>query len=511
MGTLRRLPGRAQSSRPRARVIVFALLVGASLAIHGAADTDADLQLQLATLLYDETRYQEALQAFDQAAQASDPLVAVRGRKGSVRTALKVAEFARAKREAETLQTLAPQDPEAIALYGDALWSAGLFDEADRAYRDASALAPDSSRARFGVARSLAATNHLDEALDMALAASALAPRDGDIHALAGDIYERLHQFAQAANAYRNYINLLPNKDRSEKAAWARAQVEFLDAFGDVQPVDIDEQDENMLHTIPFTLKQDKIVVQARVNGGRLQDFILDTGSEETVISRETASRERIRPITYTLSAGVGEVGLRGLQLAKLKELEVGTLQIRNLPILIKNPALRGIPKREGESFSPLSIGMSMMIDYQKRLLTIGSKLPPVTPDVRLPMRVHRLAMVRGLLNSKHPTYFVVDTGGEVISISSETAQTLPASPFRRIPLRVWGTSGWDRDAFLMPGMDLDFDRIEYRNFSLVVLNLRAPSLLLGFQLGGIVGHKFLAPYRVSMDLEQSELRLEKF
>ena len=54
------------------------------------------------------------------------------------------------------------------------------------------------------------------------------------------------------------------------------------------------------------------------------------------------------------------------------------------------------------------------------------------------------------------------------------------------------------------------FDRIEYRNFSLVVLNLRAPSLLLGFQLED-VGHKFLAPYRVSMDLEQSELRFEKF
>ena len=506
MRTLRRIPGRTRSS-----VVALALLVGGTLALRGAADTDADLQLQLATLLYDETRYQEALQAFDQAAQSTNPQLAVRARKGTVRTSLKVAEFGRAKREAEALKSLAPSDPEAVALYGDALWSAGLFDEADRAYRDALALAPDSSRARFGVARSLAATSRLNDALDMALAASAVAPRDGDIHALAGDIYERLHQFAQAANSYRNYINLLPNKDRSEKAAWARAQVEFLDAFGDSQPVDVDEQDQNMLHTIPFTLKQDKIVVQAKVNGGRFQDFILDTGSEETVISRETASRERIRPITYTLSAGVGEVGLRGLQLAKLKELEVGTLQIRNLPILIKNPALRGIPKREGESFSPLSIGMSMMIDYQKRLLTIGRKLPDVKADIKLPMRVHRLAMVRGLLNSKHPTYFVVDTGGEVISISSETAQTLPASPFRRIPLKVYGTSGWDRDAFLMPGMDLDFDRIEYRNFSLVVLNLRAPSLLLGFQLGGIVGHKFLAPYRVSMDLEQSELRLEKF
>ena len=45
---------------------------------------------------------------------------------------------------------------------------------------------------------------------------------------------------------------------------------------------------------------------------------------------------------------------------------------------------------------------------------------------------------------------------------------TLEPSPFRRIPLRVYGTSGWDRDAFLMPGVDLDFDQIAYRNFPLV-------------------------------------------
>jgi len=154
---------------------------------------------------------------------------------------------------------------------------------------------------------------------------------------------------------------------------------------------------------------------------------------------------------------------------------------------------------------------LSMMIDYEKRILTIGSHLPSMDADYRLPMRINRLAMVRGLLNERHPAYFVVDTGGEVISISSDTAQVLPPSAYRRIPLRVWGTSGWDRDAFLLPGVNLDFDRLEYRNFPLVVLNLRAPSLLLGFQLGGIVGHKFLSPYRVAIDVARSELRLQKF
>jgi Flp pilus assembly protein TadD/predicted aspartyl protease len=491
--------------------VAAALLAGGTLALRADANHDADLQYQLATLLFDETRYQDALEAFDRAARSTDPVMAVRARKGKVRSALRVAEFALAHREAETLTKQAGEDAEALALYGDALWAMGLFDDADRTYSNALTRAPDLGRARFGQARSLAATNQLPRALDLALAASAASPRDGEIHALLGDIYERLNRFDEAANAYNNYINLLPNKDRSEKAAWSRAQVEFLESFQGIVPVDIDEQDRSMLHTLPFKLVKDKIIVQGRVNGGRSMDFVLDTGSEETVISRETAQRERIRPVTYTLSAGVGEVGLRGLQLAQVKRMEFGTLEVRNLPVLIKNPALRGIPKREGESFSPLSLGMSMMIDYQKRLLTIGRQLPVGKPDFTLPMRVHRLAMVRGLLNSTQPTYFVVDTGGEVISISAATASALPPSPFRRIPLKVWGTSGWDRDAFLMPGVNLDFDRIEYRNFPLVVLNLRAPSLLLGFQLGGIVGHKFLAPYKVSMDLANSELRLEKF
>jgi len=495
--------------------VVFSIAALCTLALSAderSSSGDADLQFQLANQLFEENRLQEALKAFDRATQTDDTGLAAQARKGKIRTSLKVAEFGMARQEAEKLVAARGDDADALALLGDALWSNGLFDEADRAYDRALAASPESPRARFGHAKSLATRSKLKEALDEALAASASAPRDGEIHAAIGDIYERLNRYDEAVIAYSNYINLLPNKDRSDKAAWARAQVEFLQAFAGITPAEIDAKDLARLHTLPFKLVKDKIVVQARVNGGRLQDFILDTGSEETVLSRETAQRERVRPITYTLSAGVGEVGLRGLQLARVKSLVFGTLEVRNLPVLIKNPALRGIPKREGESFSPLSLGMSMTIDYQAKLLTIGrSKLPPAgTAMTRLPMRVSRLAMVRGVLNSNYPAYFVVDTGGEVISISSDTASALPTNSFRRIPLKVWGTSGWDRDAFLLPGNDLDFDHIEYRNFPLVVLNLRAPSVLLGFQLGGIVGHKFLSNYRVSMDLEQSELRLEK-
>jgi Flp pilus assembly protein TadD/predicted aspartyl protease len=499
----------------RTVVVASALGCGAVLALHaadGIPTHDAELQFQIATLFFDDTKYFEAIDAYRRAEKATtDPALALKARKGRVRAALRVAEFTSAREDAEAMRRDAPRDPEVLTLHGDSLWAAGLFDESDDAYRDALAINPASSRARFGLARSLATRNQLDQALNEVLAASAAAPRDAEIHHVVGDIYERMHRFDEAANAYMNYINLLPNKDRSEKAAWSRAQVKFLKAFSGKVPVQIDGADLGVLHTVPFRLLNDKVVVQGKVNGGRAQDFVLDTGSEETVLSRSTASRAGVAPITYTLSAGVGEVGLRGLQLGRLDSLEIGTLKIRNLPVLIKNPALRGIPKREGDSFSPLSLGMSMAIDYQKRLLTIANSLPEGEPDFRLPMRIHRLAMVRGTLNNTRPAYFVIDTGGEVISISADTADTLETNAPRRIPLKVYGTSGWDRDAFLLTGVNLNFDTIEYRNFPIVVLNLRAPSILLGFQVGGIVGHKFLGNYRVAMDLARSELRLDKF
>ena len=187
----------------------------------------------------------------------------------------------------------------------------------------------------------------------------------------------------------------------------------------------------------------------------------------------------------------------------------MGTLTLRNVPAIIKNPPLTGMPETRVEnSISPLAFGMSTAIDYQNHRLIIAHQLPDEPADIVLPLRLHRLALVRGVVNKDHPKSFIIDTGGEVISISLSTANTLDIVPARHIPLQVFGTSGWDPDAFLLPGIHLAFDRIQYENFSVVVLNLHRPSALLGFHVGGIVGHKFLSNYRVALDLQSSTLRL---
>ena len=155
---------------------------------------------------------------------------------------------------------------------------------------------------------------------------------------------------------------------------------------------------------------------------------------------------------------------------------------------------------------------MSTVIDYRNNRLILARTLPDEEPaDVVMPMWVERLAVICGVVNGKHSRSFVVDTGGEVISISLGTARSLNMRPVRNIPLKVYGTSGWDEDAYLLPGVNLDFNIVSYENYPVVVLNLHRPSVLLGFQLGGILGHTFLSNYVVSMDIGRSELRLKRF
>ncbi len=498
----------------RAAAVAALTIASASLVIYADATPQSqsgEVQIQLGNEFLAEGRYADALDAFRRALNLADADDLRAARSGVILSALRVAEFDLARVEAEKLVESSPQSPDAQVLYGDALWAAGLFEEAETHYREALAQAPDLARGHHGMARALAARSRLETAMDEAQTALRLSPRDMEVHHTVGAIYERMHRFEEAANAYSNYVNLLPNKDHSERADWSRSEIKFLRSFGQRVPFETEPGTENELYTIDFRLVNEKVVVRAKVNDGSFQDFVVDTGAENTVLSRPTAQRLGIAPITYTLSAGVGDVGVRGLQLARINTLELGPLKLHNVPCMIKDPPLRDLPVKEAESLSPLALGFSMIIDYKTRKITFGRHIPEEPSDITLPMRLHRLATVRGTVDGTHTANFVVDTGGEVISISRATAAALNRpEPARRIALKVFGTSGWDRDAFLMPGVDLSFDTIRYTNFPVVVLNLSTPSALLGFQLGGIVGHKFLSRYRVGIDVERSVLRLKQ-
>jgi hypothetical protein len=183
-------------------------------------------------------------------------------------------------------------------------------------------------------------------------------------------------------------------------------------------------------------------------------------------------------------------------------------MTVFNLPCMIKTPALRDLPIDQVDGFSPLALGLSMTIDYRHRKLYIGEPLPDASPAKDMPLRYNRLPTVQGVVNGT-PASFIVDTGGEAISISTSTARSLlTPDDRRRLKLQVYGASGIDSEAYLLPGVHLAFGPLSMPNQAVVVLNLRAPSVLLGYEVGGILGYRLLGKYRVEFDLQRSLLRL---
>jgi Flp pilus assembly protein TadD len=469
---------------------------------------EAQRILEAATTHFTASRYREALAAFDEATRSADPDLATDARKGVVRAALRLAEFDTAARTARVLADEPEPDDQMLALYGDAQWGLGLFDEAEAAYTRALDRNPRSSRARFGLARALATRSRLADALGHVQQAQIDDPSDPDVYALTGAIHERLNHFEAAADAYTAYASRVPPNEPTP-AAVARGRAEFLRSFRNRVPMVMDDANLERPYSMPFKLVRNKVVVQGRLNGVPV-DWVLDTGAERVGVTFDVAARARLQPVTSTITAGVGRSSLRQVRLARAESLEVGPLRIRQVPVSVRNPAANGAPRWQSQSLSPLALGLSSVVDYPARRITLARALPEPAAGTRLPLRVHRLPFVRGTVNASRPVYFVVDTGGELMSLSTDVAAGLNMTPPRHIPLRVLGMSGPDEEAYVLPGVDLDFAEIGYRRFGLAVLNLRAPSVLLGFQVGGIVGHKFLGGYRVSMDLPRSELTLER-
>jgi len=503
----------AVRARSLSALLSAIVALGLVSALRGSAQADApDLQLQRGQTRYAEGRFGEALTAFVQAARADVAAIKGPAQIGVLQAALRLAEFDLARSTGVALLRERPSDPFILSLYGDAMWSAGLFEEASQAYGNAAALNPDEARAHNGLARILSAKVRYLEALDHALTAVRLAPQEADFSFTLGATYQRMGRYQEASAAIERFIALLPKRDSDDRALFARSTIKALRAYGNAVPNNI-AGSPNTVYVLPFRLSNEKIVVAGRINRGDEIEFVVDTGAELATVSRRAAERHGVTPITFTVSAGVGEIGLRGLQIGRINSLQLGALSVQNVPCIIKTPALVDLPTAERESVSPLALGLSMAVDYKKRTITLARHLPADTarPDETMSLWMTRLATVRGLVGDQHARSFVVDTGGQVISISTETAKALPLMPgVSRIALKVYGASGWDRDAYLLAGVNLAFNDIHFNMMSVVVLNLRAPSVLLGYELGGIVGHQFLSKYHVSFDLEKAELRLRK-
>src|SRR3954447_14304504 len=99
-------------------VAIAALLALAVLVIRvdgqQVASQASDIQLRLGRILFEQGQYPEALEAYRTAVKADDSATVREAHAGLISSALRVADFELARRDAEALVAIAPQDPDAL-------------------------------------------------------------------------------------------------------------------------------------------------------------------------------------------------------------------------------------------------------------------------------------------------------------------------------------------------------------------------------------------------------------
>ena len=491
-----------------ARSVVPALAL--TITLSAQEPPSQENQLERGDTLMSRLQYEDAYVVYKSLRESNEAQTRVRAGAGMVRALLRLNLYAEAAREGAAVAARDGELASALSLHGDALWASGYFQEAEARYDEALTIDPADAIALHGRGRSLAARRQFDRAMADVKQAISEAPKEPSFYYTLASILEETRQYKASADALDKYLDLIPSRDQSEMAKWAASQSAFLRSFGNKVPFELISNNE--VYTIPFRVQDGRVLVRGRVNGNAAADFALDTGTDQTTLTPQVAQRAGVRPAQTLQTAGVGSIGVgfRELQVGRLDELLIGDFRIRNVPGLIKSPSLTEIPRAEGAGFNPLALGFSIELDYKRGVMTMAKHFDDGDFPTRLPMRIQRLATVRATINGKTPVSLVLDTGGTAVTVSRKVAARLDVNPSTRlVPVHVYGTSGWDRTAFLLPFLDIELaPGVGTSQKSVTVLNLDAPSALLGYEMGGILGHEFLRHYFVRIDLERAEVGL---
>jgi len=382
---------------------------------------------------------------------------------------------------------------------GDRHFRVALFDPAERAFRSALAQDAQSGPAHLGLARTLAASRHLDVARGEAELAVQLAPLPQGQLTLAA-LREESGDLSGSVAALREYL-AGARGEPPVRIQRARAQMELLEIAGSAP---LRRVGGSPVVTLAIDLVQDKVLFKASVNGRVPIDMVLDTGADQFVVSNKTAERAGLR----RTAGGAG----RGAQMGLIETLDIAGISVRRVPAIIRHEPLIVLANRAGEAFSPLPLGLSMIVDYGRRELTLGQRLPFEPADVELPLHIAGLPVIAGS-HAGRAVSFVIDTGADVSSVSSATfaeARLGPSS--RQIPMRLFDALGKRQpDAFLVtPGLDLAFGAIQLPGYPVVVRTWPDVEAAYGFEMGGILGHNFLRAYRVTIDLNRRVVRFKR-
>ncbi|HEV7396188.1 MAG TPA: aspartyl protease family protein [Pyrinomonadaceae bacterium] len=415
-----------------------------------------------------------------------------------------------------------PSSARAHALLGASILAAGGFRESVEEFRTALSLDQDEAIAIAGLAMIDFYENRSDAAIRGLRRATSLDPDEPDYIFNLGQAAARRERYKEAADAYERFLNIAPKTD-ADRRDRIRGLIDFLRYLGQQSSLYVVAGSERT--AITFDATDGRPILLVRINGDKTPlRFVLDTGSGMSVVSENTAKRLGLRAVARGgMARAVGGPGRFEIIYGFLESVEIGDVEIKNVPVYIRHFYDTKTPVDGYIGVSVISKFVTS-IDYADRSFTLSREKVPVTTDplknpavgangIEIPLRTTSSGFLSGevrLGNNDRFWNFIIDTGASVSVVSEKLAAEDQVSNYQQAELmRVYGAAGITENVktLILPRVKLG--ELSQEKINAAVLDLDPVNETAGFRQSGILGANFLKNFRVTFDFQRGIIRLE--
>ncbi len=406
-----------------------------------------------------------------------------------------------------------PKNSFAFAVLGKTLLASGRFSDARLALNNALILNKREALAWEGLGMLRFYENRIADSLEDLRVAVFLEPNEPDFVFALATVSSRAEKYKEAADAYQRYLRISRGTDRDRRER-IKGLISFLRYLGNRSSLYKLKGEKHT--TVPISLVGERPVVQLRLKeNGEILNFVLDTGSGMSVISKEASEKYNIKPITKGGKArAVGGDGTFPIVYGFINSMHIGDVKIENIPVYIRD--FHGYNKNiDGYLGISLISHFLMTLDYGKLTFSLdrkeSSREQLAEKDALfLPLRLTSSGFLSGEVNIEgveNSLNFIVDTGASISVISENLANSKEIRDYvDGEKLRVVGAAGITENvpSFLLPRVS--FGNHSQKSLRAIALDLDLINEASGFEQSGILGGNFLKDYRLTFDFQNSKV-----
>jgi predicted aspartyl protease/Flp pilus assembly protein TadD len=410
-----------------------------------------------------------------------------------------------------------PLSARAHSLLGTALLASGEFRMSIEEFRTAISLKGDEPLAVAGLAMVDFYENRLNASLEGLRRAIYLDSREPDFVFGLAQAAARAERYKEAASAYERFLDIAPSTDEDRRAR-IRGLIDFLRYLGNQSRLySVSGASQT---SVQFDMPNNRPIINVHVNGRKQPlRFVLDTGSNISVISDETAKHLGLKAVARGgMARAVG--GKFEIVYGYLESMEIGEARIENVPVYIRHFYNDEVPV---DGYIGLAVVSKYLttVDYGARTFTLkrqrtGDDNNASTlsqSGIEIPIRTTSSGFLSGEVQVEgltRPLNCIIDTGASISVVSQKMMELDEMNNFKHpARMRVYGAAGIAEDVqtLILPRVLLGAHARE--KVGVAVLDLDAINETTGFVQNGIIGGNFLRHFRVTFDFKKSVILLE--